>query len=75
MTVRKVKRIIRTSKNIAIYGCISTHQDHTAYIKLSKKQALDTIPDWAVSTGCFPTCIIANLSFDEETRRLKLILG
>ena len=75
MNIKYIKKIIRTRKNLEIYGCISTHQDHTAYIKLSKKQALDTLPDWAVSTGCFPTDIIATLSKDEETKNWKLILG
>ena len=58
-----------------IYGCISTHQDHTAYIKLTKKQALETIPEWAVTTGYCPTQIQAVLARNEETNRLQLTIG
>ena len=71
MNIKYIKKIIRTRKNLEIYGCISTHQDHTAYIKLSKKQALETIPEWATKS----TSIKAYFGQDEETKNWKLILG
>ena len=75
MNAKKLKRFIRTLKNVDIYGCISTHQDHTAYIKLTKKQALETIPEWAVTTGMFPTQIDAVLGRNKETNRLQITIG
>ena len=71
MTVRKVKRIIRTLKNLEIYGCVSIHQDHTAYVRFNKRQALETIPEWATNS----TNIQAYFGQDEETKNWKLILG
>ena len=71
MNIKYIKKIIRTRKNLEIYGCISTHQDHTAYIKLSKKQALETIPEWATKSTSIEACF----GQDEETKNWKLILG